>query len=78
MTTWEEDGSVVLPWAAARACASCCWPVLATRPGVVVITRGALLRIVVSFWLHVLFACHQCEGSETTEFINPNWRISTR
>ena len=45
---------MVLQWAAVRAYVSCCWAVLATRPGVVVITGGALLRIVVSFWLHVL------------------------
>ena len=51
MTTWEEVGSVVLSWAAARVAAG---PVLATDPGVVVITGRALFRIVVSFWLHVL------------------------
>ena len=31
MTTWEEEGSVLLRWAAARVAAG---PVLATRPGV--------------------------------------------
>ena len=52
-------------------------PVLATRPGVVVITGGAFLRLVGCFWLHVFFACHQCESSETTDYIYPIWRIST-
>ena len=64
MNTWEEDGSVVPPWAAARVAAAL---VLAARSGVVVITGRAFPRIVVSFWLHVSFACHQCESSETTK-----------
>ena len=51
MTMWEEEGSVVPPSAAARVAAA---PVLATRPGVDVITGGAFLHIVVCFWLHVL------------------------
>ena len=66
MTTWEEEGSMVLKWVAVSAYVSCCWAVLATRPGVVVITGGALLHIV-SFWLHVFLACHQCESSEKNE-----------
>ena len=61
MVAWCPRGLLRVP---ARVAAA---PVLAARSGVVVITGRAFPRIVVSFWLHVSFACHQCESSETTD-----------